>query len=602
MASSTNALAPTASVTYNADGTAATSTDPGNGTNDTNYGYSWKQLAFVNPVTGSTLGGRSLAYDGYGRLQNYTDGKNVVTTYSYDLDDRLTGISFSGGTAATTTYSYDGAGNRTARTDTTGTTTYGFDLLNRLTARAATSGGGSIGYGYDRAGNQTSVSDARGTSTATFDAANKQTSLTTAKGTVVRYAYDSSARRTDSWFKSNADHSVWEAHSHTDYDAAGRPARVWTATNSNDATGRTFDVGYCHSPFAKPGNPCNSSTYDTGMLQWAYDHLSLVRTDYTYDAGNRLTKVQVGTTKTYTYGYDARGNRTSATATGAASQTRTFNAANQITTAGYNHDAAGDLTADPTAGTLAYNGAGQMTSVTNGSTTRTYTYAGVTQDELTSQTTGGGTVSYVYGSTDQYGRPLLTSLKRSTDATGTFLDHDVTGTPTVLTTTTGVEVFYALDGLGSPVALIRDDGTKVGAYSYDPYGTYTTTVATGDAAGVNPYRYAVGGIYDRNTGWIKYGERWYDPTTGRFTQQDSIERLGDLSQGNRYAYAADNPIVNFDPTGRDCFSSTLFFIGGGLLFVGAVFTAPATFGGTLLIAGAALTFLAADYSVAKDCY
>jgi RHS repeat-associated protein len=51
-------------------------------------------------------------------------------------------------------------------------------------------------------------------------------------------------------------------------------------------------------------------------------------------------------------------------------------------------------------------------------------------------------------------------------------------------------------------------------------------------------------------GWLKYGQRWYNPTVGRFTQQDSIERLTDPQQGNRYAYAADNPINYVDPTGE----------------------------------------------------
>jgi len=36
----------------------------------------------------------------------------------------------------------------------------------------------------------------------------------------------------------------------------------------------------------------------------------------------------------------------------------------------------------------------------------------------------------------------------------------------------------------------------------------------------------------------------------RWTQQDSIERPGDLAEGNRYAYATDDPINETDPSGQ----------------------------------------------------
>ncbi|MFJ1585643.1 RHS repeat-associated core domain-containing protein, partial [Streptomyces sp. NPDC088197] len=55
-------------------------------------------------------------------------------------------------------------------------------------------------------------------------------------------------------------------------------------------------------------------------------------------------------------------------------------------------------------------------------------------------------------------------------------------------------------------------------------------------------------------GWIKYGQRWYNPTTGRFTSQDAHSFLADPAQGNRYAYAGDDPINNTDPTGNESLS------------------------------------------------
>ncbi|WP_371790423.1 RHS repeat-associated core domain-containing protein [Streptomyces sp. NBC_01471] len=92
--------------------------------------------------------------------------------------------------------------------------------------------------------------------------------------------------------------------------------------------------------------------------------------------------------------------------------------------------------------------------------------------------------------------------------------------------------------------------------------------ASGTAAIQNPHRY-VGGTYDRTTGYIKYGQRWYDPTTGRFTTQDALTFLANPANGNRYAYAGDDPINNTDPTGMFDFDSALstlssfITVGGG---------------------------------------
>ena len=74
-----------------------------------------------------------------------------------------------------------------------------------------------------------------------------------------------------------------------------------------------------------------------------------------------------------------------------------YNPGNQISTAGYGHDGAGNLAADPSFGTLAYNGADQMTSATlaNGSTPpTTYRYAGTTQDELVDQSLPTSSIDY----------------------------------------------------------------------------------------------------------------------------------------------------------------------------------------------------------------
>jgi len=52
------------------------------------------------------------------------------------------------------------------------------------------------------------------------------------------------------------------------------------------------------------------------------------------------------------------------------------------------------------------------------------------------------------------------------------------------------------------------------------------------------------------TGLYHFGQRYYDPSLGRWTQQDSLSHIGDPANGNRYTYTGDDPVINTDPGGR----------------------------------------------------
>ena len=209
------ALAATAKVTYHPDGTVATATDPGNGSNHTSYTQDGDhQLIRITPVTGGSLGVRTFSYDNFARLKTATDGAGHTTTYTYDLDDRVTQVSYSDSTP-TVSYSYDSTGRLKTRTDGSGTTSYGYDQLNRLTSRVNSNGGGTIRYGYDPAGHQSSLTDSRGTTRYSYTPGGQLHSMTTAPGTLVLFGYDDHARRTDTWDDTAAGHtSVGGAQPH----------------------------------------------------------------------------------------------------------------------------------------------------------------------------------------------------------------------------------------------------------------------------------------------------------------------------------------------------------------------------------------------------
>lgn len=556
--STASSTAVTSTVTRNSNGTIATATAPGNGSNATTYTYTDGQLTTMTPVTGSSLGAKTYGYDPFGRLRTQTDGAGRSTTYTYDDDDRVLSTAFSDGTG-TVTNTWDNAGRLTKQVSDGGTIANTYDQLGQLLSTANTSSGGTIGYGYDKAGNNTSLRDTRGTTTQTFDASGVLLSTTYPKGTDVSSTYfktDDNGRRTDEWLQSNATQSAWAAHTHTSFDASGRISRVFAEKGPASGPTTQMNVYYCYNT-AGSATSCGTATNtDMSKLQWTYNTVNGQTTRFSYDGMGRLTKVAESggsdTNNTYTYTYDARGNRLTAIVTGSttSSQTLTYNAANQITSSGYSYDGAGNMTASPNA-TYTYNAAEQMTkAVVNGASSY-YTYAGASQNAVLTETVGGGSVYKVaYGRTDQVGNPTIAQYQ--VGSLTAYVESDpATGQATMLHSSSDIACLYVYDGLGSPVALLTDFSSTSFQYKYDPYGLPTLQASSGgNGVGQNPYAFK-SGIQDRATGFVKYGQRWYNPTVGTWTQQDVLDQPLDKSNANRYSFAADDPINNSDPLGTD---------------------------------------------------
>jgi RHS repeat-associated protein len=81
-----------------------------------------------------------------------------------------------------------------------------------------------------------------------------------------------------------------------------------------------------------------------------------------------------------------------------------------------------------------------------------------------------------------------------------------------------------------------------GASSYDAWGVITTDTNPG----LQPFGFA-GGLYDENTGLVRFGARDYDARVGRWTGKDPIGFGG--GQANVYVYVLDDPIDRTDPLG-----------------------------------------------------
>lgn len=101
------------------------------------------------------------------------------------------------------------------------------------------------------------------------------------------------------------------------------------------------------------------------------------------------------------------------------------------------------------------------------------------------------------------------------------------------------------DASGSVLAVTDASGAVVSSMDYKPYGQQEMQ-DTGVAVGFS------GQVTDGDTGLVYMRARFYDPLAGRFLSVDPKEiSEGDAMSLNRYAYAADNPIGNSDPSGSE---------------------------------------------------
>jgi RHS repeat-associated protein len=144
------------------------------------------------------------------------------------------------------------------------------------------------------------------------------------------------------------------------------------------------------------------------------------------------------------------------------------------------------------------------------------------------------------------------------------------------------------DHLGSPRLVIDTaTGEIMQRMDYDVFGN----VVQDTNPGFQPFGFA-GGLYDPDTGLIRFGARDYDPEAGRWTAKDPIGFGG--GDANLYGYVFNDPVNLIDPSGLFCLSGAFRegFIGALSGAVGGAITGA--IGGGLIgaIGGAAVGGLA----------
>ena len=136
--------------------------------------------------------------------------------------------------------------------------------------------------------------------------------------------------------------------------------------------------------------------------------------------------------------------------------------------------------------------------------------------------------------------------------------------------------YYLRNAQNDIVKLIDSSGSTVVEYCYDSWGKLLST--SGSLASTlgknNPFRYR-GYVFDEETGFYYVSSRYYDPEIGRWISPEPNVYNGEFDEGagligyNVYAYCANNPVNNLDPTGEFVISTAVLIgIGIGALIGG----------------------------------
>ncbi|MCQ4087552.1 RHS repeat-associated core domain-containing protein [Saccharibacillus sp. JS10] len=285
-----------------------------------------------------------------------------------------------------------------------------------------------------------------------------------------------------------------------------------------------------------------------------------ITTTYTNDGFGRLTKLLQsagGLTQAFTYGYDNGDNITSRS-DGTTSGTFSYDELDRIITSSegdetYTYDGKGNrLTLQSSIQMphkdnidYTYNQAEQLSGVTRNQTSVSYKYNGdglMTERSITKD--GQSTTTRYYYD----GANIIAEGKVAADGTVTFKARYVRGAQLIYREDANHEkAYYQHNGHGDVTGLVKADGTVLNRYTYDIWGNPLTS----DVQVENVFGYS-GEYWDEDTGLQYLRSRWYDPSIGRFIQEDTFEgRINRPSSLNLYTYVENNPLKYTDPTGHE---------------------------------------------------
>jgi RHS repeat-associated protein len=542
----------------------------------------YNPAGYVASLTDALSRTTTYGYDAAGRLTSETRPDGQVVGYGFDANGNLAGVTPPGRPAHAFAFTpMDQTAQYTPPDVNAGSdaTQYTHNVDRQLTLITRPDGQ-TIAYGYDSAGRRATLSIARGAVSYAYDpVTGNPTSLQAPGGIGLAYGYDGALLTTETWTGPvsgvverayNADFrlSALEVNGANSiaysYDPDGLLSGVGALALSLDpqnglllgsALGAVSDT-YAYNGFAEPVQ-YRSLAGGANLLAVDYNRDRLGRittlsetvgglTDqsaYTYDLVGRLLTVTKDGSPVETYTYDGNGNRLSFTGTGGLTLGSYDNQdrLTQYGTTTYTYNAAGDRLTRTSGGQVTayqYDALGNLLAVgLPGGTEITYLVDGH-NTRIAKLVNGTRVRAWLY----ENDLRVIAELDQNNNVVSRFVYGTWSNVPDYLVKG-GVAYRLIADHRGSVRLVVNTTtGQTVQRLDYDSFGK----VLTDTNPGFQPFGFA-GGLYDPDTGLVRFGARDYDPEVGRWTARDPLGFAG--GDPNLYAYAGNDPVNGRDPTG-----------------------------------------------------
>jgi RHS repeat-associated protein len=468
------------------------------------------------------MGATTYVRDPRGLVTQRTDGRGIVTNFTYDNAGRLTGQTYPANAAHHVTLTWDvsappnyGVGRLGVISDESGVSSRVFDAKGRIVTdsrvNAPATAVNTTAYSYDASGNIASM---------TYPSGRIVTYSRDAQGRISGVATQPSASGTASTLASGV---TWQPFGGVASFTFGNGI---TATFGYDSDYRINSV--------TAGNVVSRALAWTGeTLDQITNNLDATQTEtLTYSQNHRLASA-AGYYGTFAWTYDANGNRTSETA-GAVASAYAYRANSNllasITPAGgtarsFAYVASGNIVGDTRNGALglsfAYDENGRLSQAyqtNNPLEDATYSYDArwwLASRAITHAAAPGTTITYIHDIRDH----IIAETDQNGVTQREYIWLDDLPVAVVDAVATAPVIYYVhTDHLFRPVAM-TDAGQNI-AWSaiYQPFGA---------AAAINAQNTTMdlrfpGQWFQLETGLHYNWHRHYDPTTGRYLQPDPL--------------------------------------------------------------------------------